>query len=92
MFNNQPDGIVLTRADDAEKTVQPHETGQSHFKFELCNQAVAKILGFMPTMQMQYPGSILKHTGMKMLSKPMFLELGEDENERTVTVPDMTVK
>ena len=56
---------------------------------------MAKILGFIPTLQKQYPGSILKHTGVKMLSKPMFLELGADENDdltRTVTVPDVTAK
>ena len=92
VFNNQPDGIVLTRADDTDKTQQPDGTGSTPFKFELCNQAVAKILGFMPTMEAQFPGSILKHTGMKMLSKPMFLELGTDENERTVTVPDIAAK
>ena len=40
-------------------------------------------------MQMQTPGSILKHSGMKMLSKPMFYELGADEDERTVNLPDI---
>ena len=47
----------------------------------MCNQAVTKILGFTPKVDKLLPGSILKQSGVKMLKKPIFLELSTDEKD-----------
>ena len=70
--------MVLTRAKLDEK---PEETKKSEIIFELCNQAVTRILGFTPKVNKLLPGSILKKSGVKMLNKPIFLELSTDEKD-----------
>ena len=78
VFNNQPDGIILTRAAIDDRANPPAPIDEKEIHFELCNQAVTKILGFTPRMNGTCPDSILKNSGAKMLNKPMFLELSVD--------------
>ena len=58
VFNNHMDGIILCRRDDNQPIVeeengadQEKATGSKKIElvFELCNQAITKVLGFTPT-------------------------------------------
>ena len=91
MFNNQPDGIILTRAGIDDRTGPPAQKEEKEIHFELCNQAVSKILGFTPRMNRLCPGSILKNSGSKMLNQPIFLELEVDEKDDIVHSDNLVI-
>lgn len=51
--------------------------------FELCNQAVTKIIGFKPSLNKLNPGSILSNSGAKLLNTPLFTECKVADGEES---------
>ena len=50
IFNNQPDGIIITSSKHEENEQEEANPLQNNIVFELCNQSVTKILGFVPSL------------------------------------------